>query len=541
MLKPEFPVTESINRYSLLASRYLCVAVIVVGGTVLLGWALDITFLKSMLSEWIPMMPVTAICFIMIGFSLILNPGDSVSKFKKSLSYILASLVIIQALVNLFEVLFSFNTGINTLLFTKELYEEQEPFPGQMAPFTALSFIMAGSAVMLTDFHIKRYYPYQFIIWIVSVISFFALLDYLFWETNLYEILGIWGFIKMAIYTAVNFLLFSFALLLSRPKLGFMAMVSSDTLGGEFFRRLFPAVVIILVLLNLLTYIGYEAGLYGYEFGVALFLIASLMLLTIVLWRNLYQLGISDLERKKGSLKLTSFAEVLEKQTLLLISSNKELEQFIYVVSHDLQEPLKTIINYSELVQQKYAQVTNKEDRKYLDYLSGATSKMKVLMKNLLEYSFLGHNKIKEKIDCNLILKKVINELENEIEESKAIIEADDLPVVNGFPELYQLFKSILANAIKFRKSDIRPLIKIRAVSRDKDWLFSISDNGIGIARKYHEKVFNLFQKLHKPAQYSGTGIGLALCKKIVELHEGKIWVKSESGKGSTFYFTIPK
>ena len=140
-----------------------------------------------------------------------------------------------------------------------------------------------------------------------------------------------------------------------------------------------------------------------------------------------------------------------------------------------------------------------------------------------------------------LLLQEVLNDMEASIKESGAKINSEQLPVVNGYPDLKSLFQNLISNAIKFRKSEEKSIINITAQDKVTQWLFAIKDNGIGIDKIYYDKLFNIFQKLHNQREYPGTGIGLAHCKKIIELHGGKIWVESELGKGSTFYFTIPK
>ena len=234
-------------------------------------------------------------------------------------------------------------------------------------------------------------------------------------------------------------------------------------------------------------------------------------------------------------------ATAVNQMTEQLILSNKELEQFAYIASHDLQEPLRTISNYTGLFQEQYKGKLDKDADKYLDLINGATVRLQSLIKGLLDYSRIGHDKIMTEVDCNKVVQDVLKDMTTLIEESHAAIYAEKLPVVKGYPELKSLFQNLISNAIKFRKKDEQIIIHITVQSKNNEWLFAIKDNGIGIDKKYYERIFTIFQKLHTQKQYAGTGIGLAHCKKIVELHRGKIWVESEPGKGSSFYFTIPK
>jgi light-regulated signal transduction histidine kinase (bacteriophytochrome) len=234
-------------------------------------------------------------------------------------------------------------------------------------------------------------------------------------------------------------------------------------------------------------------------------------------------------------------ANAMNEMTERLVMSNKDLEQFAFIASHDLQEPLRTISNYVGLIQKKYKSQLDEDADKYLGILLGAAIRMQSLIKDLLDYSRIGQVRILESIDCNTVMHQVIEDLDASIKETNTEIIVEKLPVIFGYPEIKSLFQNLVVNAIKFRKKNEDPVIRISAVDKGKVWIFSINDNGIGIEDLYHEKIFTIFQKLHAVKEYAGTGIGLAHCKKIVELHGGDIWVDSEAGKGSTFYFSIQK
>jgi len=232
----------------------------------------------------------------------------------------------------------------------------------------------------------------------------------------------------------------------------------------------------------------------------------------------------------------------IEKMNIKLISSNKEIEQFAYIASHDLQEPLKTLSNYVGLLLKKYKGTLDEDADQYLAVIGRATSRMQILIRDLLDYSKIDKDKNKTAIDCNILLKDILNDMAISITESKAELYSEQLPVVNGYLSgLKSLFQNLINNAIKFRKSDRNPIINITVQAEDKEWLFAIKDNGIGIDKIYYKKLFVVFQRLHNKVEYAGTGIGLAQCKKIIELHGGRIWLESELENGSTFYFTIPK
>lgn len=230
-----------------------------------------------------------------------------------------------------------------------------------------------------------------------------------------------------------------------------------------------------------------------------------------------------------------------EKRAAKLTIANKELEQFAYVASHDLQEPLRTVSNYMQVFEKDYFAVLDDNAHKYLHSVSNATKRMNRLIKSLLDFSRLGRNKKLTYVDCNKVVDEVIADLDTVIRTSKAVIDAAGMPTLNAYEsELSQVFQNLITNAIKFQVKGIQPKIKIRAEKLNEKWEFTVSDNGIGIAAAHFDRVFDIFQRLHAEEEYEGNGIGLANCKKIVQFHQGEIWIESTLGKGATVHFTIP-
>jgi PAS domain S-box-containing protein len=255
--------------------------------------------------------------------------------------------------------------------------------------------------------------------------------------------------------------------------------------------------------------------------------------------------AIRDISEKKRLEKEIREANItlekkVQQRTAELESKNKELEQFAYVASHDLQEPLRTTSSFVELLRKQYQGKLDYNADRYIEYVIQASERMKTLIKDLLDYSRIGREKKFEPVDCNVAFGEVMADLAKVIKENKAEITASSLPVVNAFPtELKLLFQNLISNSIKFQKPGIAPHIEISTIRENGHWHFKFHDNGIGIEKQYQQRIFIIFQRLHNRSVYEGSGIGLAHCKKIVELHGGTIWVESESGKGSTFHFTI--
>jgi light-regulated signal transduction histidine kinase (bacteriophytochrome) len=233
--------------------------------------------------------------------------------------------------------------------------------------------------------------------------------------------------------------------------------------------------------------------------------------------------------------------EEKEKRTAQLVVANKELEQFAYIASHDLQEPLRTISNYIEAFELEHFHLLNENAKQYILSINRAARRMNTLIEALLKFSRLGRDKKTASVDCNKIVETVLEDLRAMIDGAKATIVVHGMPVVNACAiEMRQLFQNLITNAITFGKKDIRPQIEVHAVQLDAEWKFSVSDNGIGINPVHFDRVFDLFQRLHSHEKYSGNGIGLANCKKIVQLHQGKIWIESMVGEGTAINFTIP-
>jgi PAS domain S-box-containing protein len=231
----------------------------------------------------------------------------------------------------------------------------------------------------------------------------------------------------------------------------------------------------------------------------------------------------------------------LEQSKLELERSNTDLERFASVASHDLREPLRAISGFAGLLVKNYGDRLDKIGDEYIDYILDATKRLQGLIDALLAYSQIGtRGKAFERTDCEEIIDRVTSNLTIAIEESGAVISQDSLPSVLGDQvQLEQLFQNLISNAIKFRGKE-RPEVHIGLAHRVTEWEFSIRDNGIGIDPQQADRIFVIFQRLHTQEEYPGTGLGLAICKRIVERHGGKIWVESEFGRGSTFYFTLP-
>ena len=238
--------------------------------------------------------------------------------------------------------------------------------------------------------------------------------------------------------------------------------------------------------------------------------------------------------------ELKEAEKILKLKLDELTRSNAELEQFAYVSSHDLQEPLRMIASYLQLLERKYKGNLDSKADKYIRFSVDGATRMQKLIDDLLEFSRVTtHAQEFKPTDLESIFTQIQSNLEVSIKENNALISHDPLPTIMADKtQITQVFQNLISNALKFR-SESQPAIKISVEKRKNDWLFGVKDNGIGIDPKHSDRIFDVFKRLHKKKDYPGTGIGLSICKKIIERHGGQIWVESEPGKGSIFYFTI--
>ena len=248
-------------------------------------------------------------------------------------------------------------------------------------------------------------------------------------------------------------------------------------------------------------------------------------------------------ERKKNEQRLKDLNLEVKKRAEELAVSNTELEQFAYIASHDLQEPLRMVTGFLTQLEKKYSDQLDEKAHQYIHFAVDGAKRMREIISDLLEYSRVGRNGYDlEEIDLNTLLSETIQLNSVAMKDSSAVITWATLPKITASKTpLQQVFQNLIMNALKYRNPEVAPVVEIKVADKGNEWLFSFSDNGIGIEEQFFSKIFVLFKRLHNRDEYPGTGIGLAICKKIVESHSGKIWVESVPEAGSTFYFTLRK
>ena len=546
-------------------------AVIALAALVLLGWGLDPELLARLEPSMLVMNPMAALGLVFAAISLWLR-RDVLNTFKakpphdegeditspplrerersrlfrifhylrasrhpsgyRLLALALAVIVSLIGTLKLIDSIFGLPFHIDHLLFPQRLDLPGPPPLEEMAPNTALGLVFCGLALLCYSYRTRKgFRPAQALVLLTALIALLALIGHVY-HVLLLNRLG--SALPMSLDTALALEVFCLSFLAGQPHDGVMAIITSDTVGGAVARRLIPTAVLVPWLLGLLLLMGEKAGYYGRESALSIFAAGTILIFTGLIWWNARLLHLADLERARAE-------EQLRQTSLNLQRSNTDLEQFAYVASHDLFEPLRMVTSYLQLFRQHYKDLVDKHGSEFLEFALEGAKRMEALIHDLLAYSRVDiRGRAFEPTDCELAFSAAISNLKVAIHESSASITHSALPrVLADKVQLTQVFQNLIGNALKFR-GDGAPRINVAAARHDSEWVFSVRDNGIGIEPKNFDRIFVIFQRLHTRQEYTGTGIGLALCKKIVERHGGRIWVESAPGQGSTFFFTLP-
>ena len=523
--------------------------IIALACAVLIGWQFNISILKSIVPGLVAMNPFTALGFIAISVWQILQlrKNDTGSESHRVISFALGLLVFIMGFVRLLDIIAGTNFSPDDLLYASQIGN------GRIAPLSAFSFCMCGLTMLFCRAGLWKNMVLIFMIpvFIVSIISLFGYL------IGINDILVMRPFVPMALPTTLCFLGLVVSFLFLFPQNVFTRIIKSKDSGGYTARRLLPFIVFVPLILGFLRYHGERLGFYNSGFGIAMLLVGAMFIFIIVVLRQSKELSKIDHYRKKAETKVQLRTEEVIKANAELNLKNKELEQFTYAASHDMQEPLRKVQVYSSILLHHNADKLDENSVRHLNKIDVSVTRMKTIIDDLLKYS---HQTREDQLfvgtDLNLIIENIESDLELVIQQKKAVIKKEILPSVNVVPsQVHQLFYNLISNALKFSKPGVIPQIEIdNGTGKDEEIIkqlitgkskqyvhICVSDNGIGFEQQYAEQIFSLFSRLHNKNDYEGTGIGLALCKKIVENHEGNIWTKSTPGEGSTFHVLLPR
>lgn len=524
----EAPTNQAVQRFQRTA-KWAGIIAILGGYHLLIGWCFDIPILKSPGPRFPPTHVTVAFCSLACGIGLYLlqarRPKDG--KLRSRIVGTCAGFTVVVGLLSLFENLFGWNLGIDYWPFGVQ--PGSEGFAAWVGPMTlgsSVAMTLIGVSLAMID-GLRTFRTGEVLALIAGAFSLLALTAYVYGAEPLPQ--------QMTVYMSGIAFLLSVGLLCAQPDRGLMAKIASNSFGGIMARRLLPAALAIPIVLGWLQHYGQRAHWYPPTRGLAIFAVADVAIFLGVVWWGVNSLYRMDTIRRKAEEDLKQTADKLAR-------SNADLEQFAYVASHDLKEPLRAISGSVQILQQRFEGAIGPDGDEVIKHTVEGATRMQRLIDDLLTYSRLTTREAPlELTDLTGIFEDATANLESAIRESRAVVTSDKLPtVVCDRTQLLQVLQNLIGNGIKY-KSERTPKIHVSVEDHGGEWLLSVRDNGIGIAPQYAERIFRIFQRLHTRKEYSGTGIGLAVCKKIIERHGGRIWVESEPEEGSTFFFTLPK
>ena len=517
-------------------SKITAVFVALSGIVILIGWVFDILVLKSVFPGLVTMKVNTAFAFVLIGASLwLLNtmPPETDSH-RRRIGNACAFIVGLLGLLTLVEYLFHCNLGLDQFLFQESAGAVKTSHLGRMAPNTALNFFLIGLSLLLLDVKPgQRHRSSQILILIEGFISLLAFTGYVYGAKSFY---GIFSYTPMALHTSLLFIIVCLGILFARPRYGLMVIFSSDTTGGILLRRLLPATIGIIFVFGLLRMAGQKAGLYDAAFGASLYFVFNTVVFLILILPVARSLHLMDVEHIRIEDKIKKLNENLQYK-------NQELEAFSYSVSHDLRAPLRAIDGFSRILLEDYLDRLNVEGKRLLDVIRDNTRKMNQLIDDLLSFSRVSRQGIvSSHFNMEELVKSVFAELAPLAAERDVRLEIKPLPTAEGDPQMFrQVLVNLLSNSIKFTGHKKSAIIEVGEKEEEKENVYYIKDNGAGFDQQYADKLFGIFQRLHRQDEFAGTGVGLAIVQRIIHKHGGRIWAEGRVNEGAIFYFTLPK
>jgi signal transduction histidine kinase len=508
--------------------------VVLAGALVLVGWALDLQVLKSLSSTWSSMKANEALSFVLAGVALALLRAPAGGRAQYA-GRILAGIVALVGLLTIAEYAFGWDLRIDELLFHEARSAPGAGDPGRMSVDSAFGFVLAGvSLVLLNARRPRRLRPAQMGAIGMSVLATVSIAGYLFSAPAAAS--GFSGQVmRVGLHTAFAFIVLGAAILVARPGVGVIELITSPHAGGTLLRRLLPAAAAILLTVGWARLKGEEAGLYNFRVGLALMVtaaISALALAVVVTGRSLER---TDVERRR-------MLDEIRARTAELEVANKELEAFSYSVSHDLRAPLRAIDGFTRILGEEFSSTIDPNGRRYLDLVGDNARRMGALIDGLLAFSKLGQQSLtKRRVGVERLVKEAIADVEPQLGGRNVDISLTDLErTVEADPTLLkQVFVNLLSNAIKYTQAREAPQVEVGSYGADGEIVFFVRDNGCGFDMRYADKLFQVFQRLHRAEDYEGAGIGLALVARIVKRHGGGVWASAQLDQGATFYFTL--
>ena len=520
-------------------SKIASITAIIIGLVVIIGWTFNIESFKSIFPNIVAMKANTALCIILIGISLFYLNQKQITNPKLRIAQICAIIVVIIGFLTIIEYLFNYNIGIDQLLFKEQIGAVLTTNPGRMAESTAFNFLLIGVSLLIID--LKNRYgnsTYQSFVLVAGSISLFSFAGYIYGATTSYSNI----ITPMALNTSIAFIIICLGLLFLRPDQGIMGTFTSSLIGGVMARRLLPPTILILLIIGIIRIIGENLGLYDVATGVTITIISAVIILSFLIWKSAESLNQIDLEARKTKEKLELSNKTLEKQTKQLKDANDELESFAFSISHDLRTPLRAIDGYSRVLLKRYEDKLDDQGKRFLHNVRDNTNRMAHLIDDILALSRAGRTELKKSnVDMEALIKHVFKELKPTAEGREVQLKVHSLPLVySDRTAMHQILTNLISNSIKFTEHKENPIIEIGAEKGKTETTYYLKDNGAGFNMKYYNKLFDLFQRLHSQKEFEGTGVGLAIVKRLLNRQGGRIWAESKVNKGATFFFTLP-
>ena len=527
------PSAGALQRLAPGAARAAGAAVALIGCGGLAGWSLDssVPFLRGQP----PIAPNTAAALVLAGAALwlLLPKPAGAGKPRRLAGRALAAVVLVVGLATVAEYLWGADLGIDRLLFAQKSAAAGMPAPGRPSHYAALSLLLAGGALLVLDFETRGgHLPSQSLALAAGLVGALAIEGHIVGYAPFFRVSATSG---IAMQAAVAVVLLAAGVLCARPDRGLMALLSSPGPAGSVARRLLPVPFAVSFILSWLGLVGGRMGLYDRAVGVWLLQVSNLVVFTWLIWYNARVIERADSERRRTQ-------EELEARTRELEEANKELEAFSYSVSHDLRAPLRAIDGFSRILAEESAGALDAAALSHLDRVRAGAQQMARLIDDLLAFSRLSRQPLSRKsVDTGQMVREVLAEAHVDPNDPRVELTVHPMPACMADRALLkQVYVNLISNALKFTRHRPTAHIEIGARLEDGNRVYFVKDDGAGFDMRYADKLFGVFQRLHRADEFEGTGVGLAIVQRIVHRHGGRVWAEGRPGEGATFYFTVP-
>jgi signal transduction histidine kinase len=564
---PSFPAANSVSAN---LAKYAAICGVAIALTTLLGWVFDVTVLKSIRANWSSIKPNTSIAFACSGIALLFSGKQN--RLTSNVARCAACIVLFIGSITAAEYLFNWNSGIDELFFNDNT-TAGTGVPGRMSPFAAINFILMGTTLLI---HNRSYkYVIRLVNTLALMIFALGLLQFNAYIFGISELYKSWSFTQMSFSASVLYMVLALGIIAQSKNGGFLAVFLENTKTGKVALRQLVTVFLLLICVSWLRVQGQNLGFYPTEIGVSLVVVVSFLIVATVLWEGSRVIGKAEKKQLALTLQVTQAKDDLailnfdlqkeieirkaKEQEILKLNTelerkvfertgqlqqiNKELEAFSYSVSHDLRAPLRAVNGYAIMLLEDYCNVLDDEGKRLLNTIVSNGKMMGRLIDDLLKFSRLGKlEAVNEAVNMNKLVSECLSELQLVNQHVSYTVNVDQLQFCRGDEHmLKQVWFNLLDNAIKYSSKCEAPHIQVSCRSEDDRLIFSVKDNGAGFDMQYADKLFGVFQRLHRNDEFEGSGIGLALVQRIISKHNGSIWAEAETGKGATFYFSLPK